>query len=123
MKYLCVCNLCDRKFKDDRRRTRCPGCYTKIRRYRNKRRAILLKGGRCECGYEFDGYNIAAFEFHHLDPNKKEFALGKVANKSWAVIVKEIEKCILMCSNCHRIEHSNITDALIEEAYRYGRVA
>lgn len=66
-----------------------------------KEKAISLKGGRCE----FCGYNkcIAALEFHHLDPEKKESHPNKIT--SWSKLEKEIEGCILLCSNCHREVH------------------
>lgn len=54
------------------------------------------------CGYN---KNYSALEFHHLDPKTKERGIrgthAKLSN-----IKKEIEKCILLCSNCHREEHN-----------------
>ena len=48
-------------------------------------------------------------EFHHLDPTKKE---GTIANnvKSWSLerLQREIEKCIVLCANCHRKEHKRL---------------
>lgn len=83
----------------------CAGCYTKVRRYRQKLKAVALLGGRCErCGWTG---NIAGFEFHHRESDNKQVTIGNVANKSWAVIKKELKKCELLCSCCHRIEHSN----------------
>lgn len=83
----------------------CPGCYTKVRRYRQKKRAVEMLGGKCcRCGW-FG--NIAGFEFHHVDGRTKETTIGNVANKSWEVVKNELKKCILLCATCHRIEHSN----------------
>lgn len=94
------CRLCGRPAT----KPRCPACETKIRRYRCKQAAVKLKGGKCSrCGWVGA---LAGFEFHHLDPSKKEFGVGKLAQKSWKVIKKELEKCILLCANCHRIEHA-----------------
>jgi protein-arginine kinase activator protein McsA len=45
-------------------------------------------------------------DFHHIDPTKKLFTIGKrkrVYKKE--IILKEIEKCISLCSNCHREFH------------------
>ncbi len=49
-------------------------------------------------------------DFHHLESNKKEFAISKApfANISIARILKEIKKCICVCSNCHRKIHAGI---------------
>ena len=76
-----------------------------------------MLGGKCsECGWKG---NIAAFEFHHKDDNK-EFTISSCANKSWDVIKEELKKCTLLCSNCHRIEHSSNNDEeFIKEVYSY----
>lgn len=70
-----------------------------------KERALKLFGGRCVCC----GYNTcsAALEFHHLEPAHKDFTLSSVYKnpKSWDAIVKELEKCALVCANCHREIH------------------
>jgi transcription elongation factor Elf1 len=50
----------------------------------------------------------ACLEFHHLEPNIKEENLSvAVANYGWSKdkILKEIEKCVVLCSNCHRKIH------------------
>lgn len=69
-----------------------------------KRKAVDYLGGRCtKCGY--NGH-LAALEFHHLDGKDKDFAIGTAMNRKWESLEKEVDKCILLCSNCHRIEHS-----------------
>lgn len=101
-----VCRVCKRKFKDyqGRKRSRCGSCNTKIRRYRTKAAAIQYLGGKCiKCGWQG---NQAALQFHHTDPDVKDFIIGNVANKKWDVIKTELHKCILLCANCHAIEHS-----------------
>lgn len=91
----------------DKGRLRCRKCavesVTKRRRLL-KQKAIDYKGGKCEkCGY--DKCN-AALDFHHLDPDTKDFALGVTGQtRSWERIKAEIDKCILVCSNCHREIH------------------
>ncbi len=49
----------------------------------------------------------ATIEFHHKDPKDKDIELSKVANNGWSIerIQKEIAKCEVLCSNCHRKEH------------------
>lgn len=85
-------------------KTRCRTCHGKdiAQRLRDTRNAaIQLKGGKCErCGY--DRCN-AALEFHHLDPTQKD-PLG-LRKTSLKVLMKEVDKCILLCSNCHKEEH------------------
>ena len=73
------------------------------------------RGGKCvRCGY--DTY-LGALEFHHLDPSKKDFTLGN-ADFRLKEAVEEINKCILICSNCHRELHAGyweIEDLNLEE--------
>lgn len=73
-------------------------------RRRLKKKCLDYKGGKCErCGY----YKCNdALEFHHLDENEKDFGIS--ANgiaRNWNLIKNELDKCILLCSNCHREVH------------------
>jgi ribosomal protein L37AE/L43A len=69
---------------------------------------IKLKGGRClKCGIKYNGKNAAMFQFHHRNPKLKEFAIGlNSVWKSRKKLIKELEKCDLMCANCHSLKHS-----------------
>ena len=69
-------------------------------------KAIEYKGGCCKiCGYQ---KCTDALEFHHLDPKKKDFSISsKGYARSWVRVKEEIEKCILICANCHREIHAN----------------
>lgn len=115
-----ICRLCNQKFKnyEYRCRTRCGSCNTKIRRFRAKAAAIKYLGGKCvKCGWSG---NQAALQFHHKDPSKKDFIIGNVANKSWDSIKKEMQKCILLCANCHMIEHSTKNEEIfLKEVLNY----
>lgn len=113
------CKLCNKNINQmqERNRSRCNSCNTRIRRYRIKEAAVKLLGGRCiECG--FVGPHVC-FDFHHTS-GVKDFTIGDVGNKAWKVIKKELKKCILLCSNCHRLKHSNRQDSkLLEEVKNY----
>ena len=115
-----ICRLCNKEFKyyHKKGRARCGSCNTKIRRYRAKAAAIKCLGGKCQhCGWKGDQ---AAFQFHHLIPQEKDFIIGNVANKKWEFIKQELEKCILLCSNCHAVEHSSKANKnFIAEANAY----
>ena len=66
----------------------------------------MRRGGTCEiCGY---CKNIAALEFHHKNPEEKEFNVDmrKFSNMSLEKLEEELEKCILVCANCHRELHN-----------------
>lgn len=92
-------------------RLRCKKCNSEAvsdRRRVIKAKAIEYKGGACSmCGYnKFQG----ALEFHHTDPSQKDFAIAHKGHcTSWEKIKMELDKCILVCSNCHRELHGNVT--------------
>ena len=66
-----------------------------------KLECIRIKGGCCKnCGYNS---NSAVLQFHHRDPENKTFNLDsrKLSNTEWSSILSELDKCELLCSNCH----------------------
>src|SRR5262245_8614732 len=74
-------------------------------RQRAKLRAIKYKGGRCQiCGYD---KCVRALTFHHLDPSHKDFTIGGIS-KSWNTIQSELNKCVLLCANCHAEVHAGL---------------
>ena len=99
-----------------------PNSYEKQKERAIKRKLelIKLKGGKCEkCGYN---KNLGALEFHHLDPSIKEFNLDErhLSNTTIEKILNELDKCILVCSNCHKEIHyphlneDNLNNLLLE---------
>lgn len=85
----------------------CGTCHNKystnIQR-KAKQEAIDYKGGKCEkCGYKACN---AALEFHHTDPTKKDFTISKRSVTVLSKIKKELDKCMLLCANCHREIHN-----------------
>jgi len=66
-----------------------------------KRELVEMKGGKCmKCTYS---KCLRALSFHHRNPSTKKFGLDvrNLTNHSWESIIKEVEKCDLLCSNCH----------------------
>ena len=49
----------------------------------------------------------AALDFHHPDPTEKEIKISQAIAQgtSRVKILREIEKCLVLCANCHRKEH------------------
>lgn len=90
----------------------CKSCFNQYcvsRWQKRKIQAIEYKGGRCvDCGFDHPTYPPDIFEFHHLNPNEKEFDWNKLKLTSWNKIVSELDKCVLLCANCHRIRHYNL---------------
>lgn len=71
--------------------------YMRERRANRRRKLIEIKGSRClECG------GVESLEFNHRDRDEKSFNLsGKWLDTKWEVILKELDKCDLLCKKCH----------------------
>lgn len=64
----------------------------------------FYKGLSCKiCGFD---KSFAAMDLHHRDPSEKEYTPSKMRNYSRESIEKELSKCDLLCSNCHREIHN-----------------
>ena len=74
------------------------------RRRKIRLMAIEHAGGKCiKCGYN---KYPEVLEFHHRDPSQKLFGIGQNGlTRSWERVKAEVEKCNLLCANCHREEH------------------
>lgn len=87
----------------------CKPCFNRylVERWKNrKKEAIEYKGGKCqECGYE---RYYGALEFHHRDPSIKDMDWNKMRLRKWSLVIEELDKCDLLCSNCHREKHGHV---------------
>lgn len=84
-----------------------------IRDWSKKLRAYDYFGNKCEkCG----DTNIFHFVFHHKNPETKEYQLCDIWQSSWSKILKELEKCSLLCENCHKELHHN--DVIKDNRFR-----
>jgi hypothetical protein len=72
-----------------------------------KQDMVNYKGGCCQlCGYN---KYIGALDFHHIDPNQKDFTIAHVRQYKFDDVIKnELDKCLLVCSNCHREIHGGL---------------
>lgn len=76
-----------------------------------KTKLINLKGGKCEhCGLEYTNY-LSIMTFHHRDRTTKKFQLAgaKLADTSMPKLLEELEKCSLLCMNCHMTLEESIS--------------
>ena len=77
-----------------------------------------IKSKPCDmCGGIFPP---SAMDFHHIDPETKTNKGGRGIERSWSIekIDAEIEKCILVCANCHRIIHASVEEVLEFEIWQ-----
>jgi len=74
------------------------------KRYEAKKRYwIEQKGGKCSaCGGVFE---LPCYDFHHIDPDTKKVDSIPFRTASDKRLAEELSKCILLCSNCHRLLH------------------
>src|SRR5437588_7676917 len=100
-----VCNIIAGKTY---RRLQCQNCKQarKNARRKNIRRWLdeYKKRLACErCGFA----DFRALEFHHTDHSQKDFNVADMLRRGVAIqtIKREIDKCAVLCSNCHQIEH------------------
>ncbi len=103
----CAWKICAKKVKPGRRFCS-PQCKRKFfvdkRRKDLKDKSLRYKGNSCKiCGY---GKCKEALVFHHEKTGKKDFAVsGGGYTRSWERIKRELDKCILVCANCHAEIH------------------
>jgi transposase len=100
-----LCRICGEKDTSkfgERKASLCVRCEGKRRHRKNKLRAVEYKGGKCSsCGY---AKCLGALDFHHADKDKDP---NWVKMRCWKFerIIPELNKCVLLCRNCHAEEH------------------
>lgn len=77
--------------------------YMRERYRKAKQKAVAYMGGVCaDCGGEF---HQAVFDFHHLNPSEKEVGPASTLLLKWEKAKAELDKCVMLCANCHRLRH------------------
>lgn len=109
----CAWHLCNNETVINKRNERSKFCnqkcknkyYVDRKRKDLKRDAVNYKGGKCEyCGYIG---HPSVYDFHHKNPLEKDFGISHSGyTRSWDKVREEIDKCLLLCANCHREEHA-----------------
>lgn len=93
---------------------RCKRCRTRSvakKRKNLKIKAVEYLGGKCtNCGYS---RSINALEFHHITDDKSFTISAEGYTRGWARLKLEIDKCTLLCANCHRELHDPLLGALL----------
>lgn len=63
------------------------------------------KGGKCaDCDFSLPIFDC--YDLHHLDPASKEYSISRLCQSgTWATLQREVDKCVMLCANCHRLRH------------------
>ena len=94
--------------------------YATYWRIRKKKELVEYKGGKCEiCEYSKD--ILGAYDFHHIDPSKKEFSISQYTVLNIEKLKKEVDKCMLVCRNCHAEIHDKENRHIRDEAFSFER--
>jgi hypothetical protein len=106
-----VCSVCGREYEYARGKghtfQKCNSCLVNQRKQERKAQAIEYKGSKCAlCGY---GRCHAALHFHHVNDEDKLFGISGKHALSWSKIKQELDKCVLLCANCHAEVHAGIS--------------
>ena len=117
-----ICEICGKSFttiKYGQNRKYCFECspYSYKEQSKNitairtaiKKQLVKYKGGKCEiCGYN---KSLRALQFHHINPEEKDFSISNnLLNGHFNMndFYNEIDKCKLLCANCHAEEHERL---------------
>lgn len=112
-----VCTKCN-ELKDDseftRRKNRplglqssCKACGAEVKRLDRAEKAEYIRRLReitacMDCGKR---YHHSMMEFHHRNPIEKMFNVSEATNRNWEKVLAEIDKCDIICANCHNYRH------------------
>ena len=103
-----ICPICEREFGWTKNNV-CSSCRSSNMREKNKIALINMLGGSCvECGIS----DIRVLDFHHIQD--KKFTISSRLECSIVDLKQEAEKCVLLCANCHRIEHNKDKEDVLD---------
>ena len=106
-------------------RSECKICHTNYMKEQYKKKREAVGGIKQELSCAKCGYNEypTALDFHHLDPTQKDTTVARMIANNYSLerAFTEIDKCICLCANCHRVFHflEKEEGITIEEFLRY----
>lgn len=109
-KYDCYCKSCRSEYQKERYSKTRISQIEKNTLYRiNSPKKTWFQELKSQLSCSKCGENHpACLEFHHKNPQEKEFTISSmIGRKRKELILEEIKKCVVLCANCHRKEHYN----------------
>lgn len=108
---ICLCLICNKEYIYNYQKWhclhKCASCSANEQRTTRKILMVEYKGGKCfRCGYN---KCIKALDFHHRNASEKTFNISGNHTRSWDRIKAELDKCDLLCANCHRETEDEIS--------------
>jgi hypothetical protein len=108
----CVCVKCGKEYEYHHSKqgtlTKCNSCMANGQLVKRRNKALDYLGGKCIiCGYDKCS---RALSYHHIDPSTKLFGISGNHCRSWEVLKTELDKCVILCANCHMEVEDGIID-------------
>lgn len=105
------CKSCHNKRQNERaaanpnmKNTRNASSYKAKQRTKNNILNYYSGVMKCaDCGLISDIFDI--YDFHHVNPKDKQYTVSSIMDYKWETVKAELDKCVLLCANCHRIRH------------------
>jgi hypothetical protein len=105
-----LCFECNQKIKDQKKRA---AFSQRVGNYYNNECAI--------CHEVSEHYEV--FDCHHIDPLTKRYKISNMVHLRWELVIKEMEKCVYLCANCHRRQQGERFAKEIIDNLRPGKPA
>jgi len=117
--YDSLCKKChsDHNNKYNKKHIKYKGEWYRNKRNRNRDKLEKYIGGWVCNHCNFTHTTLTPFDFHHITPEEKEKEVSYLLTGRWENLKREVDKCILLCSNCHRIEHERLRKEITNDSY------
>lgn len=116
----------------------CPGCRKLIRhewylKHKQKHIAATRLNSERYIAEYYDWRNTltcilceeddaCCVELHHVDPTKKEYGISNLRKSGMTSIMKEADKCIPVCSNCHKKIHNHGLEKIAKKFNKWRQI-
>lgn len=104
------------------RRSECKTCHNNYMKQKYKEKQVVVQElkAQCSCAKCGDkrGYVL---DYHHINPNDKEEGVARMVSNNYTLdkVYSEIEKCVVLCANCHREFHYLESQSQVKDLLEY----